>query len=121
MGNELWLSAVIAVTGAVLVGLATLVVRSLGTEQHGSDHAGSPPGLGSAFPSTSIARGIGYLYGPIGSPRRPCTVEGNFDRAVARIAAVDPYATTRRVGIALLEVGVDKRTDTDRGRRTSHE
>ena len=114
MGNELWLSAVIAVTGAVLVAMVTLVVRSLRTSD---PTGGSGSGIGAGFPSASLARGIGRLFGPLGSPRRTCSVEANLVMALDRIAAVDPYAASRRVGIALLEVGVDKRTNDSQGRR----
>ena len=112
MGNELWLSAVIAITGAVLVAMVTLVVRSLRTSD-----AAAGSGIGAGFPSASMARGIGRLFGPLGSPRRTCSVEANFGTALDRIAAVDPYAASRRVGIALLEVGVDKHTNDFQGRR----
>lgn len=114
MGNELWLSAVVAVTGAVLVVMITLVLRSLRSD---SPTAGPGSGLAAAFPSASIARGIGRLFGPLGTPQRTRSVEGSFTLAVERIAAVDPYEAPRRVGIALLEVGLDHRTDDSRGRR----
>ncbi|MET1005985.1 MAG: hypothetical protein ABWX96_10570 [Propionibacteriaceae bacterium] len=38
--------------------------------------------------------------------RGPRTVEGNFERAFARIDAVDPYLAQRRIGEALAEVGL---------------
>lgn len=52
------------------------------------------------------ARGLGHMFGAVNAPRRVRSVEDNLQRAFARIDAVDPYAGARRVGMALVEVGL---------------
>ena len=51
-------------------------------------------------------RGFGYMYGPSQFSRRMDTVGGRFDRALERIATVDPYAAPRRIGLALMATGL---------------
>jgi hypothetical protein len=98
-----WPVLAIAIIVAVLVGLMVLYVPVLGTRHRRSpgDH---PPRLPS-YPS-SLIKGVGYLFGAHRSYRRSDGVTGRFDRAVARIDQVDPYAAPRRIGLAMVQAGL---------------
>jgi hypothetical protein len=66
------------------------------TMPHFKIPAGSPAG--------SLLKGFSYLYAPLSYPRFHFSVGGRLDRAIARIAAVDPSAAPQRVGNALQQM-----------------
>ena len=100
----------VAVAVAVLVLLATVVlvvwvrpllrpIRPVTSVYPGVAPArgARPDGLG-----RPLARGFGYLFSPLGQPRRHRDLNDRLDRVLQRIDQVDPYANHRRIGLALL-------------------
>ncbi len=105
MNSDAWLTGVVGVSGVVLIGLVLVVLRTL--SQARPARSGDPR---SPAPSPSsaahAARGMGYLFGVLNTPRRQRSVEDNLQRAFARIDAVDPHLAERRIGMALADLGL---------------
>lgn len=110
MADQLVLVLVVA---AVLVLLATLVVwvrPLLRPVRQPSTDVADPKVEPSSGPGPEgfggpLAHGFGYLFSPLGLPRRRRDLGDRIDRALQRIGRVDPYATPRRIGLALLATG----------------
>lgn len=107
MAENAWLAGVVGLAGVVAIVLTALVIGSLrpsrarttdpirsGRDPRSQRVTPGPPGR---------AR---FRIGAIGRPRSRRSVEGNFERACARIDAVDPYAVQRRIGEALADAGL---------------
>jgi hypothetical protein len=109
MLDEVWLTAVIALSGVVLIVLLAVLLK--GGKVRDSRRPSGPslaPGSSAASPSPSrlTAGGIGYLFYGGGTRRPQRSVESNLERAILRIDSVDPYAAPRRIGLALSEAGL---------------
>lgn len=108
MGDQLVL--VLVVLAAVVL-LATVVVwvrpllRPVRPTTSIDPGAAPAPGPSANVFSGPLARGFGYLFSPLGLPRRRIDLRDRLDRALQRIDQVDPYATHRRIGLALLGTG----------------
>ena len=102
MGSAVWVLVVLAVT-LIVIALLVFVVP-LGRDRSAT---GRPRRSGSAAgpPSTTGALAHGLRYPPVSSPTRARRggVHERLARAYARIDAVDPHATSRRVGEALVQ------------------
>lgn len=94
--------ALVLMVAAVAVLLTTALVWIAPLLRRGSAAADERTGAASGIPGGPLAKGFGYLFSPLGLPRRRTSVGLRLDRALQRIAAVDPYATSRRIGLALL-------------------
>lgn len=111
MDDQLKLVLVVAVALVLLVLLVTVVVwvRPLlrpGRPVTSVDRTAAPaPTPGAGGFGRPLARGFGYLFSPLGLPRRRIDLNDRLDRALQRIDQVDPYATHRRIGLALLATG----------------
>ena len=98
----------VLVVAAALVLLATVVVwvrpllRPVRPATSLDPEPPPAPRPGSDRVSRPLARGFGYLFSPLGLPRRRRDLSDRLDRALQRIDQVDPYATHRRIGLALL-------------------
>lgn len=108
MGDQLVLVLVVAAVLVLLVLLATVVVwvrpllRPVQPVTSVDPGAAPAPGPGADGFGRPLARGFGYLFSPLGLPRRRSDLRDRLDRALQRIDQVDPYATHRRIGLALL-------------------
>jgi hypothetical protein len=105
VNSDGWLTGVVGVSGVVLIGLVLVVLRTL--SQSRPPRPGSATRSPSSPPSSAAhaARGMGYLFGVVNTPRRQRSVEDNLQRAFARIDAVDPHLAERRIGMALADLG----------------
>ncbi|HYP43599.1 MAG TPA: hypothetical protein VEQ66_00185 [Propionibacteriaceae bacterium] len=121
MNSDAWLTGVVGVSGVVLIGLVLVVLRTLG--QSRPARPGSSPSRSPRSTSVNhVARGMGYLFGAMNTPRRQRSVEDNLQRAFARIDAIDPHVAQRRIGMALADfgpVGADPPPETDRPARST--
>lgn len=112
-------SLVVAVLAAVVIVLALIFYvvtltwagrRRLGTAPGAAADGGTGPGttgrVPAEGPSASLARGFSYLHVlPRSASRRP-GVQHRLDRAFRRVDGVDPHASSRRIGEALLQAGL---------------
>ena len=105
MNSDAWLTGVVGVSGVVLIGLVLVVLRTLSQARPAAPSSSRSP---SSTPSSAAhaARGMGYLFGVLNTPRRQRSVEDNLQRAFARIDAVDPHSAERRIGMALADLGL---------------
>lgn len=112
LATALMLIAVAVLAVTVLVWIRPLLRSPAPVSEAGPGSAPDP--RRSAAPQTStsptgpLAKGFGYLFSPLGLPRRQTSIGSRLERALRRIDSVDPYATHRRVGLALLQT-----TETD--------
>jgi hypothetical protein len=60
--------------------------------------------ISSRSPTGSLLKGFSYLYAPLSYPRVHHNVAGRLDRAIGRIAAIDPSVVPERVGQALQQM-----------------
>jgi hypothetical protein len=101
--GDAWLTIVVGASGIIAIVLIGLVVRVIRparstvsltrtSRRAGRDPDGSAESGGSPWSRAT--------------PGRHRSVEGNLERAFARIDAVDPYELPRRIGSALTEAGL---------------
>jgi hypothetical protein len=122
MAGDLGLVGLVLLCAAVLIVLLVVVVRALNSGRRRKVSSLLRPEPVDRIPaasSSSLARGVGYLYGPMGSTRRRRSVGLNLERAAQRVDAVDPYAVPRRIGQALTEIGLSLAADTRPDRAVS--
>jgi hypothetical protein len=106
VAENAWLAGVVGLAGVVAIILTALVIMSVRPSRARTTDR-TRPGSSRAPDATPGAAGRARLrLGAIGRPRRHRSVEGNFERAFARIDAVDPYAVQRRIGEALADAGL---------------
>lgn len=89
----------LAVSIATLLGLA-VAARRLRSNRPAPERHPTP---GRSSPAGPLLRGFGYLAAPLGASRRQLGVAHRLTRAFDRISLVDPYAASRRVGMAMMQ------------------
>jgi len=104
--QEAWLTIVLAVSGVVAIAVVMLAMHILRPSARVSSTRGPADPLGDPLDPTAARRRRLILIGGGYRLRGQRSVEDNFERAYARIDAVDPYLAQRRIGDALAEVGL---------------
>jgi hypothetical protein len=104
--NNLWLFIVLA-AAVLLVALVVYFVPVIRGGWRRFAPSRGPSAFSSSSPSPSpLVQGFGYLYATPRFTRYRRRVEDRLDRAFQRIAAVDPDAAPRRIGLAMLQSGL---------------
>lgn len=106
MTQQAWLAILVGASIVVAIVLAApLIPRLRSSGRLSTSHDPAPQSLGTVGTTAGRPRLVS-LVPVLRRTRGPRTVEGNFERAFARIDAVDPYLAQRRIGEALAEVGL---------------
>jgi hypothetical protein len=100
VGSAAWVMVAVAVALIVIALVVFVVPFGRGESTPTEPRAETPSS------SDSLARGFGYLQLTSRSVGRSPGVQERLARAFARIDAVDPHATPRRVGEALVQAGL---------------
>jgi hypothetical protein len=113
--GDAWLTIVVGASGIIAIVLIGLVVRVIRPARstvsltRTSRRAGRDPDRSAesgASPWSRATPSRAWSFRSFGPWHRHRSVEGNLQRAFARIDAVDPYELPRRIGSALTEAGL---------------